>query len=54
MQVGLLGRESSLKVAMIGEGFLDEEEMKMGLELFVVGFGARRVESGILEEKTSL
>lgn len=45
--VGLLGRESSLKVAMIGEGFLEEKEMEMGLELFVVGFGVRRVERGI-------
>lgn len=42
--VGLLGRESSLKVATIGEGFLEEKEMEMGLELFVVGFGARRGE----------
>lgn len=47
--VGLLGRELSLKIAMIGEGFLGEKEMEMGLELFVVGFGVRRIESGILE-----
>lgn len=48
--VGLLGRESSLKVAMVGKGFLEEKEMGMGLDLLVVGFGARRVESRILEK----
>lgn len=49
--VSLLGRESSLKVAMVGEGFLEEKEMGMGLDLLVVGFGGRRVESRILEER---